>query len=70
MEEEKKEQKNPEVVATAKVEDETITVKVLIKGKPGEADAKFFTVEGPKIIASKLDNPIFSSLVDPVKSHS
>ena len=32
MEEEKKGQKNPEVVATAKVEDETITVKVLLKG--------------------------------------
>jgi hypothetical protein len=31
MEEEKKGQ-NPEVVATAKVEDETITVKVLLKG--------------------------------------
>ena len=69
MEEEKKGQ-NPEVVAPIKIEDETIIVKVLLNGLPGEADATFLTVEGPKIIATKLENPIFSSLIDPLKSHN
>ena len=66
MEEEKK-TSNPEV---AKEVQETITVKLLVKGEPGDSDATLFTYQAPKVIETKLDNAIFATIIDPVKSNN
>lgn len=72
MEEEKKGQ-NPEVIQkeVSKTTDEPkITVKVLVKGEPKEADATVHTVQAPKTIIDNLNNAIFEKLVESVKSQN